>query len=360
VTRGTRTVTRRVLMTCAVILAAAFVSSVTVDLGPALRAQAEKQGSNFLKRPMHIGRLGVWLWGGQFQLDDFVLEGLTPQSPPFLTVKRLRLGLPWTTLFRRQVVFSSIDLDGWNMVVEMMPDGTNSFIKLPPRTGPRSAWTTTLQNVRARNGETTYRDYGTPWSVVTRNLDITVARTNDTYVGRASFKEGTVAIQSYVPFDLDMASHFTVDQGRVVFDRIDLTTEGTTARLIGDASLTHWPEQMYRMHSTVDFPWMKKIFFAHESFALSGSGTFDGTFHLFKDVSAEGRNRTGRELRGTFHAPQAGLNSMRFANLAGAVKWVPESVEVSDTTARSMRAIFAWATRWRRWASPGSRRCTPS
>src|SRR5262245_15137461 len=79
VTRGTRTVTRRVLMTCAVILAAAFVSSVTVDLGPALRAQAETQGSKFLKRNMRIGHLGVWLWGGQFQLDDFVIDGLTPQ-----------------------------------------------------------------------------------------------------------------------------------------------------------------------------------------------------------------------------------------------------------------------------------------
>ena len=230
-------------------------------------------------------------------------------------------------------MFSSIELDGWNMVVEMMPDGTHSFIKLPERTGPRSKWTTTLQYVRARNGETTFRDYGTPWNVVTRNLDVTVARTNDTYVGRASFNGGTVAIQSYVPFDLDMASHFTVDQGRVVFDRIDLTTEGTTARLVGDASLSHWPEQMYRMHSTVDFPWMKKIFFANESFSLSGSGTFDGTFHLFKDCLPDGRTRMGRELRGTFSSPQAGLNSLRFGDLAGAVKWVPESVEVSDTTA---------------------------
>jgi hypothetical protein len=321
-------------MTCAVILAAAFVSSVTVDLGPALRVQAEKQGSKFLKRNMRIGRLGVWLWGGQFQLDDFVIDGLTPQSPPFLTVKRLRLGMPWTTLFRREVVLSSIELDGWNMVIEMMPDGTHSFIKLPERNGPRSKWTTTLQYVRARNGETTYKDFGTPWSVVTRNLDITVARTNNTYVGRASFNGGTVAIQSYVPFDLDMASHFTVNEGRVVFDRIDLNTEGTTARLVGDASLSHWPEQMYRMHSTVDFPWMKEIFFAHESFSLSGSGTFDGTFHLFKDCcTADGRTRTGRELRGRFQSPQAELNSLRFGDLAGAVKWVPESVEVSDTTA---------------------------
>ena len=43
---------------------------------------------------------------------------------------------------RREVVFSSIDLDGWTMVVEMLPDGTHRFIKLPERKGPRSAWTT--------------------------------------------------------------------------------------------------------------------------------------------------------------------------------------------------------------------------
>ena len=332
VTQGTRRITRRTVVTCAVILAVVLATSVTVNLGPSLKNLAEKQGSNLMKRPIHIGRLGVWLGGGQFQLDDFVIEGLTPQSPPFLTVKSLRVGLSWFPLLNRRVVLSSIEMDGWNMVVEMLPDGTNSFIKLPQRTGGPSAWTTTLQYVRARNGETTYTDYGTPWSVVTRNLDITLARTNNQYIGRASFNGGTVAIQSYVPFDVDMSSRFTIDQGRLVFDRIDLTTEGTKTRLLGDASLSHWPEQMYRMHSTVDFPWMRKIFFARESFALSGAGTFDGTFHLFRERLPDGRNRIGRDLRGTFTSPAAGLNSLRFGDLKGAVKWVPESVEVTDTS----------------------------
>jgi hypothetical protein len=332
VTQGTRRVTRRLVATCAVILAAAVVTTVTVDLGPALRGQAERQGTRFLQRPIHIGRLGVHLWGGRFQLDDLVIEGLTPQSPPFLTVKRLRLGMPWSTLFSRRIVFDSIELDGWNMVVEMMPDGTHSFIKLPQRSGGRSAWTTTLQYVRARNGETTYRDFGTPWSVVTRNLDVSIARTDNTYVGRASFKGGTVAIQSYVPFDVDMASHFTIDQGRLLFDRIDLDTGGTKTRLVGDASLSHWPEQMYRMQSTVDFPWMRKIFFANESFELSGTGSFLGTFHLFRERMPDGRNRMGRELKGTFTSPSAGVNTLRFADLKGAVKWVPESVQVTDTS----------------------------
>ena len=261
-----------------------------------------------------------------------MIEGITPQSAPFLTVKRLRLGMPWSTLFSRRIVFDSIELDGWNMVVEMMPDGTHSFINLPKRDGPRSAWTTTLQYVRARNGETTYKDYGTPWSVVTRNLDIQLARTDNRYVGRAAFRGGTVNLQSYVPFDVDMTSRFTIEDGRLLFDRIDLRTEGTTTRLLGDASLSHWPEQMYRMQSTVDFPWMRKIFFANESFELSGQGEFLGTFHLFRDRAPDGRSRIGRELKGTFTSPVAGMNTLRFGDLKGAVKWVPESVQVSDTT----------------------------
>ena len=65
-----------------------------------------------------------------------------------------------------------------------------------------------------------------------------------------------------------MASRFTIDEGRLLFDRIDLSTGGTTTRLVGDASLSHWPEQMYRMQSTVDFPWMRRIFFGNESFVL--------------------------------------------------------------------------------------------
>ena len=46
---------RAIVATCAVILAVAFVTSVTVDLGPSLRKRAETAGSNFIKRPMHIG-----------------------------------------------------------------------------------------------------------------------------------------------------------------------------------------------------------------------------------------------------------------------------------------------------------------
>ncbi len=332
-TQRTRVIWRRVVATLAVALAVAVVTSVTVDLGPALKGQAETQGSRFIARPVHIGRLSVRLWNGQFELDDFVIEGLSPQSPPFLSVKKLRLGLQWGPLVSRRVVINSIDMDGWKMFVEQFADGRNTFPGFG-RNRPQgpTVWTTTLRYVRARNGETTYTDYGTPWRVVTRNLDISGARSNEEYRGLARFHGGTVKIQDYEPFDLDMNSAFTVNDARLVFSHIDLDTGGTKTRLVGDTNLRYFPEQMYRMESQIDFPWMRKIFFAKNTFDLSGKGTFTGTFHLFRETMPDGRIRTGRELKGTFHSSTAWLNTLQFGDLGGALKWVPESLAVTDTT----------------------------
>ena len=71
-TKGTRRVVRGTVATCAVILAVAVVTSVTVDLGPGLRKRAETAGTQALKRPMHIGTLSVRLWRGTFVVSDSV------------------------------------------------------------------------------------------------------------------------------------------------------------------------------------------------------------------------------------------------------------------------------------------------
>ena len=44
-TRKTRRILRRIVVTCAVIVAVVFVTTVSVDLGPALKARAEAAAS---------------------------------------------------------------------------------------------------------------------------------------------------------------------------------------------------------------------------------------------------------------------------------------------------------------------------
>ena len=76
-TRRTRRVIRAIVVTLACAAAVAFVTSITVDLGPALRVRAETAGSNYLKRPMHIGRLAVHLWRGTFVVENLTIDGAT-------------------------------------------------------------------------------------------------------------------------------------------------------------------------------------------------------------------------------------------------------------------------------------------
>ena len=355
-TQTTRRIVRRAVATCAVIIAVAFVTTVSVDLGPSLKARAEKAATDYMGRAMHIGRLSVHLWLGRFVLEDLIIEGLEPDDHPFLIADRITISMPWSTLFSRRVVFDTVEMTDWRMYAETFPDGTHNFPRFTPRNprGP-SAWTTTLQYVRASRGEFTYADHGTPWNVITRNLDVTIGRPNTEYRGQASFSNGTVSIQNYVPMRADMQTTFRIVGGKVVLDQINLKTDGAESLLTGPVDLTRWPEQLYYVRSKVNLPRMREIFFANDDFTLSGESDFNGTFHLFRET-VDGRSRTGRELKGNFYSARAGVNAYRFSDLRGSVVWVPESLEVTNATA----GLYGGAARFTYRQAPLGQRGVPA
>ena len=336
---------RRVVVTCAVMLAVAFVTTLSVDLGPALRARAEVAASGYMGRPMHIGRLSAHLWLGRFVIEDVVIEGLTPDSPPFLTADRIAVSMPWTSLVDQRVVFDAIEMTDWRMYVETFADGRHNFPRLTP-SGPRGAtdWTTTTQFVRAYRGEFAYMDHGTPWSMIARNLDVAITRPTSEYRGQASFADGTILIQDYEPMRADMNTTFRVVGSHLVFDQIDLITDGAESVLTGDVDVARWPEQTYQVQSRIQLPTMREIFFARDTFSLSGESTFTGTFHLFREV-VNGRARNGRDLSGTFYSASAGINEYRFTDLRGSVQWVPERIDVTNATTEAYGGTSRFAYR---------------
>src|SRR5687768_17209262 len=306
-----------------------------MDLGPALRERAETAGSNYLKRTMHIGDLSVRIWDGAYVVRNLTIDGRTPQSRPWLVAKEIVVKMPnRRSLFSKQVVIDSIEMSDWKMYVEQTPDG-HSFPSFPRRSGGARTWTTTLKYVRARRGEFAYDDRGTPWSVVARNIDVTVAKPATEYRGSASFSDGLVSIQQYLPFRADMDTTFKINDGRVIFDVINLTTDGAKSVLKGDVNMSHWPEQMYSVKSQIDLPRMRQIFFADDNFELAGNAEFDGTFHLFKgEVRPDGKTSGGREMKGKFRAPRLAVNDYQFDDVAGSVRWAPRSLEVHDASGR--------------------------
>ncbi len=177
----------------------------------------------------------------------------------------------------------------------------------------------------ATRGQFTYEDHGTPWSTVARNLTVQLYRSEATkdYRGRATFTNGTVRIQSYEAFQMDLNSSFSLNGGKVRFDRMELVSDGARTVGAGEVDLGRWPEQTYQLRSRIDFPTQKNIFFHGQKFDVSGTGDFTGTFHLFKG---------GRELKGTFVSAIAGVNAWRFPNLRGSVLWLPDRLEITNAT----------------------------
>jgi len=328
--RRKRRVRRLLLRLLAIVVAvgaALLVSFFTIDLGPLLRERAEREGSRFIERPMRIGRLSAKLTPGEFLVEDLVIDGLTPTDRPFLKAKRITVKLPWWTVFSRQLVIESVVMTDWDMVMETYPGGRHNFPKFTRRTRSErpSVFTITLRSVVASRGQFTYDDHATPWSTVARNLTVQLHRSESTndYRGRASFSNGTVRIMAYQPFRTDMQSRFTLNGGKVHFDRMDLVSDGARSVVTGDVDIPRWPEQLYQVRSRIDFPTQKDIFFHGQRFAVSGTGDFTGTFHLFKG---------GRELKGSFISALAGVNEWRFPNLRGSVLWVPDRLEITNAT----------------------------
>jgi hypothetical protein len=325
--RTTYKYARRFAVTIGVIVAVLVVSTLTIDLGPSLKARAEREGSNWLARQMTIGRLGVQLGRGRFVIEDLRIDGMYPNEPPWLVAKHIEVSLTWGALFGREVLLDSIEMSDWRMVVESFPDGRQTFPRVTgpprqPRSGPRPV-VTTLAYVHATRGEFVFNDYGSDWSTVARNLDVTVVKTTE-YRGQARFNGGTVVIQKYEPMTADAYATFKIDGGKVVMDRIDLVTDGAVSQLTGVVDIARWPEQVYQIKSRIQFPRMREIFFARDSFSLHGEGLFNGTFHLF---------RGGRELKGNFTSELAGVNDYRFPDLEGSLIWVRDRMEVTRATA---------------------------
>ncbi len=318
---------RRFAVAIGVIIAVVVVSTLTIDLGPVLRARAEKAGGDWLERKMTIGRLGVQLGRGRFVVEDLRIDGMFPDEPPWLVAKRIDVSLTWSALVRREVLLETIEMTDWRMTVESFPDGRQTFPRLSgpprrPRTGPPPV-VTTMRYVHAQRGELIFNDYGSDWRAVARNMDVVVTKGAE-YQGQAQFTDGTIVIQNYQPMTADMSLAFTFRDGNIVMDRIDLTTDGAVTTMTGVAELANWPEQLYHINSRIQFPRQREIFFARDQFTLFGEGQFTGTFHMFKG---------GRELKGDFSSAVAGVNDYRFPNLRGSVVWVRDRMEVTRATA---------------------------
>jgi hypothetical protein len=308
------------------ILAAAIVSTLTIDLGPYLRGLAETEGSKALRRPIRIGALQIHALSGRVIVEDFSIGGLQPADRPFFTARRLAVSLDWLTALRPRPEFTitAVELTDWDMLVEKWSD-RHSFPKFtrdrdPGQPEQPSRIKTTLKFLRAWRGRFAYEDHGAPWSIVAPNIDLTITDF-PSYRGHATFEGGTIAIQDHVPMWARMRAQFLINGPRLRMQQIRFETDGATSEAAGDVDFSRWPEMRYDVKSRVGFQRMREIFFRNQPWPLTGEGDFTGTFHLFKG---------GHELAGAFVSDEAGVYDYRFPALGGSLRWTSALFEITD------------------------------
>ena len=323
----------------AAILAVAVVSSLTVDLGPALRGLAEHEAAQQLKRPVHIGSMRLLVARGIVEVRDFSIEGLEHTDRPFFTAKRLLVSLDWSQMLQRrpEFIITSVDLSDWQMLVEKWENRDN-FPKIPRSNRPPgtpSRIVTTLQHLRASRGTFAYEDHESPWSVDAPNLDIRIEKLGQ-YEGDADFRGGLVTIQEFVPMWANFKAHFVIDGSRLHFTRIDIDSDGAKTVAAGDADLSRFPEMTYSIKSHVHAQRMREIFFQNDPWPLTGDADFNGGFHLFKG---------GHDLSGAFTAPEFGVYAYRFPSMYGQVHWTHDFLEIGNAGAKFSggTATFAYS-----------------
>ncbi|HUU34771.1 MAG TPA: hypothetical protein VMW48_11950, partial [Vicinamibacterales bacterium] len=138
---------RRVWLVAAVAIAVLVVSVVTIDLGPVLRGRAEVEASHWIDRPVRIGRLGLNLGRGRLVVDDLWVQGITAAHSPWLVAGHIELSLTWGAILDRDVLFDSVEMTDWTLIVESYPNAVHNWPRLngpprPPRTTPRLLTTT--------------------------------------------------------------------------------------------------------------------------------------------------------------------------------------------------------------------------
>ena len=286
-------------MVLAVALAVVLVSVVSIDLGPALKARAERAGGNWLDRGLHIGRLGVQLGRGRFVIEDLVIDGMRPGRGS-LARRQARRGVPHLgRLFRREVLLDTHRdarlADGRRELSRMAarPSPASPVRRGRPAPGHRRS-SPRCKYVRAWRGEFVYRDFGSNWSAITRNLDVNVAKATE-YRGVLRFADSTITIQNYVPMTAAGGRHLQgAGNGQVVFDRMRARHRRRGERRDRDRR----PRQAGPSSCTTSSRGSSSRGCARSSSrptrsTLHGEGEFDGHVPLFKG---------GRELKGKFYS----------------------------------------------------------
>lgn len=310
------------MLVLAAICAALLVSLFSIDLGPTFRARVEGEATRYFERPTHIGKLSATLRPGIFLVEDFVIEGLTPDAAPFLKADRIKVTVSWWTLVRRELIVEA-EMDRWALTLEMFPGNKSNIPRLKSSSTEPSRFRTSVNYIFARSGWFRLMDHAQPLEFIAENVSIGFVRAAnlDKYVATVAFAGGVTNILSYQPLRLGtMTARMSFDGPLINVQGLDLITNGTRSHMTAVLNMEKWPQQQFNIKTMFDVPPLQQVFFFGQDFKATGRGEFTGRFQKFQDGKYE--------VTGGFKVPGFNVNGLDFPQLTGRVVWMQNRLEV--------------------------------
>ena len=321
------------------LLAAAIVASVTIDLGPAVRAP--RRGRRL--RSTSSGRCTSARSASTCSpaascVEDLRIDGLHPGDRPFFTASSIEVALDWLPALQPASPKSrsrSVEMTDWQMLVEKWEDAPQL-----PEVQPRRR--------QAAGAEALDDDAEVPARVarpvrlrgsrdaVERDRAATSTSPSATcrsITARATFNGGTVTIQDFVPMWANMKAQFVIDGPRIHLDRIDIDTDGATTvaqrrRRHGALAEAGLPGEVARQVP------------AHARAVLQGRAVAarPATATSPARSTCSRGEETNRDLTGTFASELAGVERLPVSRRSTARCAGRSTASTSGTPARSSTA----------------------
>ncbi len=235
-----------VLLVVAIMLIVIVIGffAIRAFLTPAyLNSIATKAVSDALQHPVQMGAVNLKLgWKIGIVVDDLTIPNAQGFSAyPLASVRKTSLNLKLLPLLSRQVVISSVDLNGMQLRVEKNAQSQMNIGLFVPKTGAKgSGWKVSLNSVGLNNCTVVYQDAAAKSEIQVKDIrqkikfagnTISCAGSQTLYLLKSgNMPEMIIKIENDIEYD-SLKKNVSVKNLRAVYEPIVLTASGTIEKL---------------------------------------------------------------------------------------------------------------------------------
>jgi hypothetical protein len=268
-------------------------------------------------RPATVGSVRFHWLSLEAEIEDVRVGGIVPDGPPFLEVPKVFVTPSLAPLWGRQIVLSSVRLEGLRIRVNAFPEGGDDIPKIGQEGG--AGLDVRIQRLVIERGEVSLNHARVPL-----DLDLPdfhgrlTGRRAGGLAGAVSFEAGSLRFGDAPPLPVATDIQVLLVGPRLIVESARLRAQGTDLVYRGELRLGDPPRGEFQLSGPVDLEMLDRHVM-RTGFGVRGAGRWQGT------VNVDGSKlRISGRLEGT----EGVFDEVAVPHYAGDVAWDGDGVHI--------------------------------